>query len=375
MSRVYLDHNATSPLRPEVAAAMIERLGAGRLGNPSSVHASGRAARHLLEQARERLAALLGCERDQLVFTSGGTESVNLALTAGQRVAVAATSHPAARQPARQRGGVVVPVDGSGVPRLDTLAASDLLSVPHAHHETGHVLDLAVLADATHHRGGVLHADACQAFGRVPIDMAGWDVDLLSVCAHKLGGPVGIGALVVGERATPEPLIRGGQQELGLRPGTESALLAEAFAFAAELAVRQREERSLSWSAWRDVLRDGARSADPHCRILTPSTSSLPNTLCVSFPGRPGSALVQRLDLDGVDVSHGSACASGSQRPSDALLALGHDEDVARGALRISMGHDTTVDDVRTCVERLAAAVAAVPPRDAAPKKVAPPEV
>lgn len=368
--RVYLDHNASSPLRPEVARLLAEGLTSGAaLGNPSSVHAEGRAARDRLEQARERLAAVIGCERDQLVFTSGGTEADNLALSAGRRPAAAATSHPAVLEPVRRAGGLVLPVHPDGQPRLDEPGDWDLLSVPHVHHETGHLLDLEVLVGATHQMDGLLHLDACQSLGRVPLDGVVQAADLVSLSAHKLGGPVGIGALVVGARARVEPLIHGGQQELGLRPGTEAAWLASGFARAAELAVADLPERQACWSRWQEELRRAARVADPASIVLTPEEGSAPHCLCLSFPGRPGSALVQRLDLDGVAVSHGSACASGSTRPSEALLAFGHDETVARGALRISMGHDTTDADVRRCGERLVAVVGAVSKRAHEAKK------
>lgn len=366
-SRVYLDHNASTPLRPEARAVLVSLFAEPGLGNPSSAHAEGRRARDLLEAAREDLADLVGCPRDALVFTSGGTESNALALTAAsaddETLAVTATSHPSALAAA---GGhprsVVLRVTSDGAPRLDELPAGrGLLSLSTANHETGHVQDVEAIAGVMHQQQWRLHADACQALGRMPLRCPPGGADLVSLASHKLGGPVGIGALVVHAADGLRPILRGGGQEAGLRAGTEAAVLASAFAAAARAAVADLSGTHERWAACRAWLAVAIRDADPTAVFHSPE-DGLPNTLAVSFPARRGSSLVHRLDLEGCAVSHGSACASGSLQPSPVLLALGAGEDAARSVVRISMGHGTTLEHVQRFVVALRRALASVQP-------------
>jgi len=361
--RVYLDHNATCPLR-EVARRALEQALAAPLGNPSSAHADGRRARALLEAARERLAAAVGAARDEVVFTSGGTESNALALAAAAGpVLVSPIEHPSVLRAAERRGARRLAVDGWG--RVDPGAplrelagdGASLVSVALANHETGVVQDIAALARAVHEFGGLLHCDASQALGKWPLSFRDLDADLLTLSAHKLGGPVGVGALLVRKGTRVTPLLLGGEQEGGLRAGTEPAALAAAFAAAAEEAVARRAEDAVRWRGWRAALRDGLRALEPDLVVNSPEDAVLPNTLNVSFPGRPGAALVQRLDLEGVSASHGSACASGARRPSPVLLAMGADEARAAGALRFSLGPCNVDGDVELALARLAVAL------------------
>lgn len=363
LKRVYLDHNAGAPLRRVARERMAELHDAG-LANPSSAHAEGRAARDVLEEAREELAALVGCARDELVFTSGGTESNALALRlapTGAGVACTSTEHPSMRAAVEARDdGALLDVDARGVLRApDPWPRVALSSIALANHETGVVQDLERAVTLARAVGSAVHSDLCQAFGRLPVDVAAWDLDAASLSSHKLGGPAGVGALVLRRGARVEPLWRGGAQEGGARPGTESAVLAAGFAAAAVEACDDLEGQRFRMVETVSDLRASICSLAPDSVVLSDPEAGLPNTLSVCFPGRSGASLVMRLDLEGVAVSHGSACASGSQEPSPVLLAMGCDAQLARGAVRFSVGHDTTRDDVRACVERLTRALAA----------------
>lgn len=381
--RLYFDHNASHPLRPAARRVLQEALEGHILGNPSSAHLEGRRARALLEESRERLAAVLGCTRDQLIFTSGGSESNCLALRAvsdAACVAGGATEHPSVLEALSQRPQhVLLHTDRSGQISAETVAnlagrshagdgdtpAIALVSVAWANHETGQLQDVASLATATHEMGGLFHSDACQALGRVPVSVAATGVDLLSVSAHKVGGPLGIGALVCAETARPRPAVVGGGQEDGLRAGTESAVLAAAFAAAAEQACEEREWLVGRWLTWKEQLRSQLKSVEPDAVFHSATADCLPNTLCVSFPGRPGPAMVQRLDLAGVSVSHGSACSSGSLQPSAVLTAMGAGPELASSSVRISMGRDTNSADVDGLLRALSEVLRLVPPRTA----------
>ncbi len=382
MKRSYLDHNATSPLRPAARAALTVELGsAALLGNPSSAHAEGRRARRLLEDARESIAALLGAERDGVVFTSGGSEAntQTLSLARGGHVITTRIEHPSilanlaesAAEDAAPTTTDVIPagglpiwldldavgrVDGDGSDEL-ALASSEggpaLWTVALANHETGVIQDVARLAAQARAAGVLTHTDASQAVGRIPVSFAELDVDLMTVCAHKFGGPPGIGALVL-RRGTGVPaLVRGGGQEAGQRAGTEACLLASAFAAGLDEALTCLPEHSTRWSGWRDTLLSQLRQLIPELQLNSPPNDGLPNTLNVSFPGRDGQALVHRLDLEGVGVSHGSACASGSLEPSPVIRQITGDESRARSAVRISFGWNNIDADV----DRLVAAV------------------
>jgi cysteine desulfurase len=369
--RIYLDHNATCPLRANAREALhaAEEL---LLGNPSSAHEEGRRARRLLEDARERLAAAVGCERDEVVFTSGGTESNTLALRAVAGLVLhAPIEHPSVLRPLEARGEArALPVDEWG--RVDPGAIARaaggeraaLVSVALANHETGVVQDVPALARAAHAAGARLHCDASQALGKWPLSFRDLDADLVTLSAHKVGGPPGMGALLVRKGLPVLPLLLGGEQEGGARAGTEASALAAAFAAAAEEAVAQRASAALRWRAWVATLRAGLRALEPAICWNSPEDEGLPNTLNASFPGRSGAVLVQRLDLEGVAVSHGSACASGSRRPSPVLLALGADERRARGAVRFSVGPANAEGDAEEALARLQRALRDVAPRD-----------
>jgi len=370
--RLYLDHNATCPLRANARAAL-RAAEEQPLGNPSSAHAEGRRARRLLEEARERLAAAAGCARDEVVFTSGGTESNTLALrAAGDGLVLhAPIEHPSVLRPLAARGGArALPVDGWGRVDPGAIARSAvgerpaLVSVSLANHETGVVQDGAALARAAHAAGARLHCDASQALGKWPLSFRDLDADLLTLSAHKVGGPPGTGALLVRKGTALAPLLLGGEQEGGARAGTEAAGLAWAFAAAAEEAVAERAGAAARWSTWIATLRAGLEALEPAVQWNSPEAEVLPNTLNASFPGRSGAVLVQRLDLEGVAVSHGSACASGSRQPSPVLLALGADERRARGAVRFSVGPANAEGDVEELLARLARALQDVAPRE-----------
>jgi cysteine desulfurase len=372
VKRLYLDHNATCPLRPAAREALLRCLAEPVVGNPSSVHAHGRLARRWLEEARESLAASLDCDRDELVFTSGGTESNALALASADpacRVLYSPTDHPSVtRALAENPHSRALPVTAEGRVEVDAVhawagEATALVSVALANHETGVLQDVRAIGEAAHAHGARVHCDASQAFGKLPLSFRGLGVDLLTVSAHKLGGPLGIGALVVRQGCAPRPLLRGGSQEAGLRAGTEPAALACAFAAAAREAVAELGEAVPRWSRWTATLADAILELEPSVRPISPTSGRLANTLNVSFPGRSGSALVQRLDLEGVSVSHGSACASGAEQLSAALLAMGLDEDTARGALRISVGPSNDDADIAALPDRLRVALASVVPR------------
>ena len=373
-SRLYLDHNASAPLVPparQALAATLDHAG----GNPSSAHAEGRAARRWLEEARESLAADLKAPRDALVFTSGGTEATALALRAaprGARLAVLATEHPAVLEGAQARGQLVPwPVDETGRARWgarpgtppDLLAEGDvaLVAASLANHETGTIQDAEGLRAAATHLGALLLLDGCQALGRMDLDAGATGADLLALASHKIGGPSGIGLLLVGGER-PEPLIHGGGQEDGLRAGTESAWLAPAFAAAVHHAVNTLDEQRARWTHLRARLLAALAELDAPWVLNSPQ-DGLADTVNVSFPGRRGSALVQRLDLEGVAVSHGAACSTGSALPSPVLLAQGLGDERARSSLRISFGPEHDDQDVDRFVAALCRTLDDVRPR------------
>lgn len=375
--RVHLDLNATTPLRPEVRDALV--LALDRLaGNPSSVHTSGRAARALLDDARERIAGALRVHEDDLVFTSGGTEANNLALAGvlgacGPHAALVTTAveHSSVLEPARRLAGRghplrIVAVDGAGRPVLgDVVAAaqgSALVSVMVANNEIGSTSDLRELVGALEERYGAarprVHTDAVQALGKLPLDFAGWDVDLASLSGHKIGAPVGTGVLVRRNRTPLQPLFFGGGQEGALRPGTENVAGIHAFAIAVELAVREQPTFAARARKHVERLWSGVQDSLPDARLLGPPLEDpqrLPNTLSLLVAGIDGRTLVTRLDLAGLEVSAGSACASGSLEPSHVLLALGLTPNEARAGLRLSTGRATSDAEIAHAVEILSA--------------------
>lgn len=373
MKRVHLDHNATTCLRQEAREALLDcldRLG----GNPSSVHASGRAARAMLDDARERVAAALGVLEDEVIFTSGGTESDNLALQGalrgaqpGARLVTTAIEHSAVLEPAAVLEGagcsvLRAPVDGQGrvdlTYLLEAAPGATLLSVMAANNEVGSGVDLEQLSAGLQERCGtsrpLLHTDAVQALGKLPIDLQAWGVDLASFSTHKVGGPLGCGVLVRRMGTSLSPVLYGGGQEADLRPGTENVPAIVAGARAIELAVEEQPAYSAQARQQVTDLWTTLTAAVGGISLLGPPLDDplrLPNTLNLAIEGVDGLALVARLDLEGLEASSGSACASGSLEPSHVLLAMGLDRDRARAGLRLSVGRTTTLEDIHTAVD------------------------
>jgi len=353
--RIYLDHNATTPVRDEVADAMAHAL-RERWGNPSSVHAEGAAARAAVERARESVATLLGVLPREVFFTSGASEANNTALTAfaghdasRRHVVTTCVEHPSVEAPlaALEGQGVPVtrvPVDREGLVDLDALAGAltsetTLVSILYAHNETGVLQPLARIASLAHARGVPLHADVTQAVGKLPLDLGELGVDLASLSAHKFGGPKGVGCLIAHGGVDFDPFLRGGGQERGRRGGTENVPGIVGLGVACELAQRELPQRGREQAALRDRLWEGIAAKVPRVHRNGSAEHVLPNTLSVRFSGAPGDLLLQALDLEGVAVSSGAACASGSIEPSRVLLAYGLDRDEARASLRLSVGH------------------------------------
>ncbi|HUE46671.1 MAG TPA: cysteine desulfurase family protein [Aestuariivirgaceae bacterium] len=357
--RTYLDHNATSPLRGEAREAMIAALDAG--GNASSVHREGRAARALVDEARETIALALGCLPDMIVFTASGTEANNLALkgAAGlgaRRLVVSAVEHASVLETAAASGlpADIVPVVGDG--RIDlaaleqALAGGDrpaLVSVMAANNETGAIMPLAEVAEIARRHGALVHSDAVQAPGKLPLRWAVLDVDLMSVSAHKLGGPQGAGALVVREGLIPDSLLHGGGQELKRRAGTENVAAIAGFA----AALRAADEPG-RLEALRHRLEVELKAAAPDVTVFAEAGPRLPNTTCFALPGLEAATALMGFDLAGIAVSSGSACSSGKVSRSHVLAAMGVAPELAVGAIRASLGWNSTLADV----ERFAAA-------------------
>jgi cysteine desulfurase len=358
---IYLDHNATTPVHPDVVEEMSACL-AGAPGNPSSRHHFGQEARRLRERARERLAAALGCDPETIVFTSGGTEADNLALlgtlagSGGGHLITAATEHEAILHTAgrmREEGTdvTVLPVDREGRVDPDELVAAlradtRLVSIMAANNETGVLADLETLGSVCRTRGVRFHTDAVQCFGKSPFRVRDLPVDLASVSAHKIGGPKGVGALVVARGEEPAPRQTGGGQERGLRPGTENLPGIVGFGKAAEIAVSGRLHESERLAGLRDRLEAGVRGIVPGARVNGGGAPRLPNTTNISFPDLDGESLLIALDLEGVAVSTGAACNAGASDPSHVLLAMGCDRAAAAGSIRFSLGRETTEAEI-----------------------------
>ncbi len=341
----YLDWNATAPLRPEAASAIADALALG--GNPSSVHRRGRAARQLVERSREQVAARVGGSPEGVIFTSGGTEANHLALLGSgrARVLVSAVEHSSVLQavPDAER----IPVDGDGTVDPAALAAlldgdrrPALVSIMLANNETGVLQPAAELAAIAHARGALFHCDAVQALGKIPVSIAELGADFVTLSAHKIGGPTGIGALVVTGGAEIAPLLRGGGQERNRRAGTENLAGIAGFAAAARACDPAEYERVRA-------LRDRLESALPADAVVIASqTLRLPNTSAIAMPGVPAETQIIALDLDGVMVSAGAACSSGKVGPSHVLAAMGVAPELANCTIRVSLGWSTTEADI-----------------------------
>ena len=374
MPAIYLDHNATTPIDPEVRAEMDGSLD-GSLGNPSSLHAAGQAARRVIDRARERVARLLGAQPDEILFCSGGTEADNLAIVGslGPRPAAAAhlitsaVEHQAVLNPVRhlERGGAsvtVLPVDGEGL--LDPAAVASalraetaLVSVMLANNDVGTLQPVAAIAALARARGALLHTDAAQAAGKIRIDVASLGVDLLSLTGHKLHGPQGVGALYV-RRGTPlSPLLFGGHQERGLRPGTEPVAAIAGLGKACELAVARLAEDAAHLGELRRSFEAAVVARVAGASVNGRYGPRLPNTCNLSFDGLDGEALAINLDLLGVAVSTGAACSTATREPSHVLLAMGRSPAQARSSIRVSFGRGNTAGEAARAVDLVEQAV------------------
>ena len=355
MTLTYLDWNATAPLRPEAIEAVTRRMQIG--GNASAVHRHGREARQAVERARAQVAALVGAAPDDVVFTSGGTEADNLALRgiAGRRLMVSAIEHGAILAPAliHDPEAVLLPVDGAGVLDLAALeaalAAADrpaLVSVMLANNETGVVQPLAEVAAIARRHGALVHSDCVQAAGKLPLDMAELGVDMLSLSAHKLGGPQGTGALVLRGALPLQAVQIGGGQEQGRRSGTENVPGIVGFGEAAAAAAAELAAEGVRLAALRDGLEGRLRETAKDLTVFGAAAPRLPNTSCLSMPGVPADSQVMAFDLEDVAVSAGAACSSGKVAASHVLAAMDVEDALARTAIRVSLGRTTTADDV-----------------------------
>ncbi|MCC6159808.1 MAG: cysteine desulfurase [Deltaproteobacteria bacterium] len=357
---IYLDHNATTSIHPEVVDAMLPFL-RDHHGNPSSGHIFGQRAKSAVDRAREQVAALLGCDPDEVVFTSGGTESNNLAIRGvaaaipdRRHILTSVVEHPATARPcnALEATGYSVTrlaVDANGRVRLDALPGdlrddTLLFTIMLANNETGTIMPIAQIAAAARERGALTHSDAAQAVGKIPIDVRALGVDLLTVAGHKCYAPKGVGALYV-RRGTPlRPFLLGAGHERGLRPGTENVPYIVALGYACEIAARDMERESARVRALRDDLWSRLWTAIPGIRLNGHETERLPNTLNVSFPGARGSAILA--GAPEIAASTGSACHEGGESPSDVLLAQGLDTATALGAVRLTLGRGTTSAEI-----------------------------
>lgn len=366
IERSYLDYNATAPIRPEVADAVARALALS--GNASSVHAEGRAARAAIEKARDKVAALVGAEAQNVVFTSGGTEASNAVLTPSLRrrkgpeavrLLVGAAEHPCVLDGHRFKETQVerIPVGRDGMVDLAWLEARlergrgelVLVSIQAANNETGVIQPVRAAAEITRHFGGLVHTDAVQAMGKIALDIAAFGVDVLTMSAHKLGGPKGVGAIVLASDAIEigDRLIRGGGQERGHRAGTENVAAIVGFGVAAEIAARDLDSEGLRLRRLRDTLEAGIRRQAPEAVIFGEGVERLRNTCAFAVPGVRAETALIALDLAGVAVSSGSACSSGKVKRSHVLSAMGVEPSLAEGAIRVSLGWRTTETDVK----------------------------
>jgi cysteine desulfurase len=377
----YLDHAATTPMLPEVIDAISASMLAsstGAVGNPSSVHTSGRQARRIIEESRERLASALDARPSEVILTSGGTEADNLAVKGiylarrsadpGRRkLLVSAVEHHAVLDSAdwlvehENAELVLLPVDSEGVVAPQTLAAAlaedpasvALVSVMWANNEVGSIQPISELAEIAHAYGVAFHTDAVQAVGTLGVSFAASGVDAMTVSAHKIGGPYGAGALLLGRGVDCVPVLHGGGQERDVRSGTLDTPGAVGFSLAAELTVRRRGELASRLTGLRDLLISGVLQAVPDAALNGHPVRRLPGNAHLSFPGCEGDSLLMLLDARGIECSTGSACSAGVAQPSHVLLAMGADQQRARGALRLSLGHTSTESDVRTVIEAI----------------------
>ena len=377
---VYLDHAATTPVRPEVLEAMLPYLTERAFGNPSSSHRFGRAARAGLEQARREVAQAVGAEPSQVIFTSGGTEADNLgivgaALAARDRggsmcAVVSAIEHKAILAAAHavcHLGGreILLPVDREGRVDLDALDEAlrerpAVVSVMWVNNEVGVIQPVADIAKRCCDAGVVFHTDAVQAFGKVPLNLASTDCILTTISGHKIGAPKGIGAIIVRDRKAVEAIIHGGGQQFGIRPGTENVAGAVGLGRAAALAAAEQADESPRLAALRDALTARLRAAVPDLVVNGAGAERAPHVLNLAVPGTDSEAMLMHLDLAGIAASGGSACSTGAVEPSHVLVAMGVPRELALGAIRFSFGHESTAGDVDRVAEVMPGVVAKV---------------
>jgi cysteine desulfurase len=379
---VYLDHAATTPVLPEVVEVVASQMRV--VGNPSSQHRAGRRARKVVEESRETIAAALGANPSEVIFTSGGTEADNLAVKGlywarrasdprRTRVLISAVEHHAVMDTAEWLGKSegadveLLPVDSNG--RLDVGALNDtlardaqsvaLVSVMWANNEVGTLQPIRAVVAAAAQYGVPVHADAVQAVGAVPVDFAASGLETMTISGHKIGGPVGSGALLARRETDLVPVLHGGGQERDVRSGTLDAASIAGFATAIEVGVSARQESAVRLAGLREALVEGVRDTVPDARVngSDDPAQRLPSIAHVSFPGCEGDSLLLLLDAQGIECSTGSACAAGVPEPSHVLLAMGADPLLARGSLRFSLGHTSAASDVDALVAALAAAV------------------
>ncbi|GIH78736.1 cysteine desulfurase family protein [Planobispora longispora] len=372
MESAYLDHAATTPMLPEALEAMTAQL--GQVGNASSLHAAGRRVRQVIEESRETIADALGARPSEVVFTSGGTEADNLAIkglywarraTGADRVLISAVEHHAALDPAHwlgdRQGATVELLDVDEFGRVHPQTLRDaierdpgsvaMVSVMWANNEVGTVQPVPVLAAIAHDHGIPFHTDAVQAIGQLPVAFADSGVDALTLSGHKVGGPMGVGALLLARGADPVPVLHGGGQERDVRSGTLDAPAIAGLAAAVRIAVARQAGTAARLSELRDDLIRRVRQAVPDVILNGDPVNRLPGNAHFSFPGCEGDALLMLLDAKGVECSTGSACSAGVAQPSHVLLAMGADGVRARGSLRFSLGHTSTEADVDRLVD------------------------
>jgi len=372
---VYIDYNATTPLKPEVKAAMTESMEI--FGNASSMHGSGRAARAGVERARKAVASLIGVKSGTIIFTSGGSESNNTVFQTMRVIAkdnprnefiISAIEHPCVLNSAlnlKKEGFKVniLPVDEYGKLKIDGLKAALgdktlFVSIMAANNEIGTVQDIKEITAMVKSAGAFMHIDAVQAVGKIPLNVEEIGVDYLTVSAHKIYGPKGVGALYVKKGAPLFPLIHGGHQEDGLRAGTYNSPAIMGFGKAAEIAAAEVEKYGKEMSFLRDRLRKGLLEKIPNIKINGHPTDVLPNTLNVSFPGAEGESILLSMDMQGIEASTGSACASGSLEPSHVLMATGLGPELAHGSIRFSLGWGITEKDIDYIIETVPPVIA-----------------
>src|SRR3954470_7502491 len=380
LSPVYLDHAATTPVRPEVLEAMLPYLTDQSFGNPSSAHRFGRAARAGIEQARRQIAEALGAEPSQVIFTSGGTEADNLGIVgavlaardrgAPMCAAVSAIEHKAvlaAAHAVRHLGGreVLLPVDSAGMLELEALDRAlaetpSVVSVMWVNNEVGVIQPVAHIAERCRDAGVIFHTDAVQALGKLQISLQNLCCTLLTISGHKIGAPKGIGALIVRDRKAVEAILHGGGQQYGIRPGTENVAGAVALGRAVQLATAERETLAQRLAALRDELARRLRATVPDLIVNAEGSERAPHLLSIALEGADSEALLMHLDLAGIAASSGSACSTGAVEPSHVLVAMGVPRELALGTIRFSFGRESSMADVERAAEVVPAVVAKV---------------